>query len=122
MKGQKHMINLKHIITISALGLVLAASFANAASDNGMLNSESDQTDRPIVMDSEGNTDIMPVVREALIDGHLIAVKDDDGRLYYNRNVEELPDPELDLETLDTMIIQYEGEIYTNRTVTVDED
>lgn len=51
--------------------------------------------------------------------GDLIPVEGPDGQIYYNWivPVSDLPDPDLDLRVLDTIDINYEGEIYTNKLV-----
>lgn len=58
-------------------------------------------------------------VRGAVERSDLIAVEGPDGRIYYNRiiPVSELPDPELNLRTLETVEITYEGDVYTNKIV-----
>ena len=58
-------------------------------------------------------------VRGAVERGEFTAVEGPDGRIYYNRNVpiSELPDPELDLRVLDTVEVEYDNTVYTNKIV-----
>ena len=52
-------------------------------------------------------------------DGQVYVISDNAGDYYLNRviPVDELPDPTLEVETVDTYTIEYRGVTYTNRVV-----
>jgi hypothetical protein len=60
-----------------------------------------------------------PRVLGAIARGDMYKVQDNDGIVYLNRfvPVSELPDPELNVETLDSYSYEYKGRVYTNKIV-----
>lgn len=60
-----------------------------------------------------------PRVLGAIARGDMVKVQDNDGDVYLNRfvPVAELPDPELDVDTVDSYTYEYNGRVYTNKVV-----
>lgn len=60
-----------------------------------------------------------PRVMGAIARGDMVRVQNNDGIVYLNRfvPVTELPDPELDVDTVDTYSYEYNGRTYTNKVV-----
>jgi hypothetical protein len=109
----------KTLIAASALAL-FAAPMAQADEAKDMT-----QTGTTAQMQSETTAVKMeerPEVRAAIAKGDIVRVTDEDGKTYLNRfiPVEVLPDPTLDVETLNTVTYEYQGRVYTNRNVRTD--
>ncbi|WP_416879128.1 hypothetical protein [Litorimonas sp.] len=60
-----------------------------------------------------------PRVLGAIARGDMVKVQDNDGDVYLNRFVPlaELPDPELDVDTVESYTYEYNGRVYTNKVV-----
>jgi len=115
-------------ISLSALTATAALAFAPAAFAGDMKSDKapkakmtatyttqtSDQA-RIIKMRAEADSE----VRGALIRGDMIAVEGPNGETYINKliPVSELPDPTLNVRTLDTVTFTHNGRTYTNRIV-----
>ncbi len=64
-------------------------------------------------------TDEDPRVMGAIARGDMVRVQGNDGNVYLNRfvPVSDLPDPELDVDTVDSYTYEYKGRTYTNKVV-----
>lgn len=118
------MSKLTSVIAITALGSVGFASSAFAGETmEPKMDTASVETavmteapDAKVTMiRAEAEAEVMGAVER----GEFTAVEGPDGRIYYNHivPVSELPDPELDIEVLDTFQVEYEGDVYTNKLV-----
>jgi|GEM_PF-2083279 len=60
-----------------------------------------------------------PRVMGAIARGDMVRVQGNDGNVYLNRfvPVSELPDPELEVDTVETYSYEYNGRTYTNKVV-----
>lgn len=60
-----------------------------------------------------------PRVLGAIARGDMVKVQDNNGSVYLNRfvPVSELPDPELDVDTVESFTYEYNGRVYTNKVV-----
>tara|TARA_R110002020_G_scaffold105570_10_gene246166 strand:- start:1424 stop:1813 length:390 start_codon:yes stop_codon:yes gene_type:complete len=60
-----------------------------------------------------------PRVLGAIARGDMVKVQDNKGDVYLNRfvPVAELPDPELDVDTVESYTYEYNGRVYTNKVV-----
>ena len=70
---------------------------------------------RVIATRAEAESEVLGAVAR----GEFVAVEGPDGRVYYNRTipVSELPDPELNLITVDTVTVEHNGQTFTNKIV-----
>ena len=119
------MSNLKSIFTIAAVSSVAFASpaFAGEKHKGDMKSSlletktaAAELAERPdAAMFIEPATEVMGAVERS----EFIRVEGPDGRVYYNHliPVSELPDPALELRVLDTVQVERDGAVFTNKIV-----
>lgn len=106
------MLNYKTLIATTAL-VMFAAPLAHAGDVKA---EETAQTQsKTVYTQNQESTE----VRSAIATGDMVRVVDENGNVYINKfiAIEDLPDPTLNVEVLDTMTFEYEGRIYTNRIV-----
>lgn len=120
------MSNIKVISALTALSLLAAPNaFAGdkAAKDSQALKAESQSYAQENQLSSVTyiEMDKKSEVLGAIATGDMIRVTDENGNVYINQTipVEALPDPTLNVTTLDTETYQYKGRVYTNKTVQV---
>lgn len=107
------------IVTIVSALIAAPVALANdmdrsMETETKMSETETAVMTRKLTLESEPNTEVMGTVDVAQI-----AVEGMDGRIYYNRiiPISELPDPELDLRTLETYEFEHNGVTFTNQIV-----
>ena len=118
------MSKLTSLFALTALGsfAIAPAAFAGDKMDMKM---ETTAVEAAATMDAPEartitlRTDTEAEVLGAVDSSELIPVEGPDGQIYYNRfiPVSELPDPALELRVLDTVQINHEGEVFTNKIV-----
>lgn len=121
------MSNFRTATLLSATALVLVGIQAFAGEQ---VKSEETQTETKMEMTQKAETPQSatvtftktsedPRVLGAIARGDMVRVQDNKGDMYLNRfvPVAELPDPELEVDTLDTYTYEYKGRIYTNKVV-----
>jgi hypothetical protein len=119
------MSNLKNVFIVAAVSSITFASPA-LAGDKYESDAESSSFEgtpavatsaqrRNNVVKIEPSTEVLGAVER----GDLIRVEGPDGRIYFNRliPVSELPDPTLELRVLDTVQIERDDAVYTNKIV-----
>lgn len=112
------------VIAITAISSVAFTSSAIAGeqmetnmervSVEAMLDLEAPETETLLIR-AEAKSDVLGAVSS----GDLTAVEGPEGRIYYNRiiPISDLPDPELNIEVLETFEVEFEGDVYTNKIV-----
>ncbi len=112
------MSNLMNFFTIAAVSSIAFASPAFAG-DKYKGDVKPASADSMTMTTEMTEIDALTEVRGAVERSDFVAVEGPDGRIYYNRvvPVSELPDPVLDLRVLDTVQVEHDGTIYTNKIV-----
>jgi len=110
--------------TMRTIAIIATASFlmtAPAAFAGDMKKSEMHELERSTTapyIQANYAEDVMGAVERS----NYITVTDENGNTYLNKivNIDELPNPQLDLETVETYTYEYQGRTYTNRVVVED--
>jgi len=103
------MSNLKNIFTIAAVSSVAFASPAFAGEKH-----KGDMKSLYAIF-IEPASEVMGAVERS----EFVRIEGPDGRVYYNHliPVSELPDPALELRVLDTVQVERDGAVFTNKIV-----
>lgn len=126
------MTKFKSATLLTASALLFAATSAHAGDQNITVDAKSEKTANmsqemetsetaaptsAIVTFTKTSED--PRVLGAIARGDMVKVQDSRGDVYLNRfvPVAELPDPELDVDTVESYTYEYNGRVYTNKVV-----
>ena len=126
------MTKFKSATLLTASALLFAATSAHAGDQNKTVDAKSEKTANmsqememsetaaptsAIVTFTKTSED--PRVLGAIARGDMVKVQDNRGDVYLNRfvPVAELPDPELDVDTVESYTYEYNGRVYTNKVV-----
>jgi len=111
------MYSTKTLTILAATTLFMAAPLAFAGEVNTADMNTYDKTAPQVVSAKYAETVLAAVERS-----DYIPVTDENGVTYLNKivDIDELPNPQLELETVDTYTYEYEGRVYTNKVVVED--